>query len=57
MKKFKSFFWVFRTLLNNLHQIAVHLNSLTHPLRELLSKEVNFHWTGTCNEAFAKLKL
>ena len=32
-------------------------NTLTHPLRELLQKEINFDWTGTCNEAFGELKL
>ena len=44
-------------MLNDLYKIIVHLNSLTHPLRELLHKEVDFHWTGICNEAFGKLKL
>ena len=37
---------------NNLYQIIVHLNTLTHLLRELLQKEVAFDWTETCNEAF-----
>ena len=31
------------------------MNTLTEPLRELLQKEVDFEWTGTCNEAFGKL--
>ena len=35
----------------------IHLDKLTHPLRELLQKELNFDWTGTCNEALRKLKL
>ena len=50
-------FWVFRTLLNDLYQIILHLNTLTHPIREFLQKNVDFEWTGTCNEAFGKLKL
>ena len=40
-------------MLNNLYQIIVHLNTLTHPLRELLQKYVDL----TCSEAFGKLKL
>ena len=55
-KKFEVF-WVFRTMLNDLYQIIVHFNTLTHPLIELLQKEVYFDWTETCNEAFGKLKL
>ena len=35
----------------------VHLNTPTHPLIELLQKEVDFDWTGNCNKAFGKLKL
>ena len=44
-------------MLSDLYQIIVRLNILTHPLRELLQKEVNFDSTGICNEAFGKLKL
>ena len=40
-------------MLNDLYQIIVHLNTLTHPLRELLQKKVDFDW----NETFEKLKL
>ena len=39
-------------MFNNLFQIIVQLNALTEPLRELLHKEVNFDWTGTCNEIY-----
>ena len=56
-KTLESFFWVFRTLLNDLCQIIVRLNTLTHPLRELLQKDVDFDWNETSNEAFEKLKL
>ena len=42
-------------MLNNLSQIIVHLNTLTHPLRELLQKEDNFDLTETSNKAFVKL--
>ena len=34
-----------------------NLNTLTHPLMELLQKKADFDWTGSCNEAFGKLKL
>ena len=44
-------------MLNNLYQIIVQLNTLTHPLTELLQKYVVFDWTETCNETFVKLKL
>ena len=53
----EKIFWYFRTLLNYLYQIIVHLNTLTHTLREFLHKDINFQSTGTCNEAFGKLKL
>ena len=33
------------------------MNILTHSLRELLQIEVDFDWTGLCNEAFEKLRL
>ena len=52
-------FWVLRTLLNDFYQIIVHLNTLTYPLTLtvlLLQIEVDFYWTGPCNEAFGKLK-
>ena len=57
MQKISEVFFVFRTFLNDLYQTIVHLNTLTHPLRKLLQIKVDFHWTGTCNEAFGKLKL
>ena len=44
-------------MLNDLYQIIVHLNTLTHPLRELLQKNVDFDWSETFNETFEKLKL
>ena len=44
-------------MLNDLYQIVVHLNTLAHPLRELLQKQVDFDRAGTCNEVFGKLKL
>ena len=37
---------VFRAMLNDLYQIIVNLNTLTHLLRKLLQKEVDFDWTG-----------
>ena len=37
---FNKFFWVFQTKLNGLYQIIVHLNTLTHPLRELIQKPI-----------------
>ena len=43
--------------LNDLYQTIVHLNTLIRPLSELLQKEVDFHWTRLCNEAFQNLKL
>ena len=43
-------------MLNNLYQIIVHLNTLTHLLREPLQTEVDF-WTGSFYEAFGKLEL
>ena len=43
-------------MLNNLYQIIVQLNTLTHPLIELLQKDVVFDWPETCNEAFGRLK-
>ena len=46
-----------QTLLSNLYQVIVHLHTLTLPLRDFWQKEVDFDWTGTCNEAFGKLKL
>ena len=52
-------FWVFRTLLNDLHQIIVDLNTLTDPLTQtvlVLQMEIDFDWTGPCNLAFRKLK-
>ena len=55
-EKLRSFLWVFRTMLNDLCQIIVLLNTLKHPLREPLQKEVDFDWTETSNEAFEKLK-
>ena len=42
-------------MLNDLYQIIIHLNTLIHPLRQLLQKEVDFDWTETCNRAFKKL--
>ena len=39
------------------YAIIVHLNTLTHPSRELLQMEFNFNCTVICNEAFGKLKL
>ena len=56
-QKMQKKFLGLRIVLNGLYQIIVHLNTLTHPLRESLQKEVNFVWTGICNEAFEKLKL
>lgn len=44
-------------MLNDLYKIIVHLNTITHPFRELLQKKVVFDWTETCSEAFEKLKL
>ena len=44
-------------MLNDLYQIIVHLNTLTHPLRELLQKNVDFDWSETFSETFEKLKL
>ena len=44
-------------MLNNLYQIIVHLNTLAHPLRKLLQKQVDFDRAGTCDVAFGKLKL
>ena len=41
-------------MLNDLYQIIVHLNTLTHPLRELLQKNVDFDWSETFNETFEK---
>ena len=35
-------------MLNDLYQIIEHLNTLTHPLGELLQKEVHFDWTEIC---------
>ena len=37
-------------MLRDLYQIIVHINTLTHPLTELLQKEVDFDW----NEAVTK---
>ena len=56
MQKIQEVFWSFRTFLNDLYQIILHLNALTYPLIELLQKE-EFDWAETCNEAFGKLKL
>ena len=44
-------------MLNDLYQVILHLNTLTHPLSELLQKNVDFDWTEACNEAFEKLKI
>ena len=49
------FFWFFGTMLHDLYHIIVHLNTLTHPLRKLLQKDVDFDWTKTSNKAFEKL--
>ena len=42
-------------MINDLSQIIVHLNTLTHPLKEILQKEGSFDWNETSNEAFVKL--
>ena len=39
--KKKEVFWIFRIMLND-YYIIVHLNTFTHPLRELLQKKVDF---------------
>ena len=57
MQKIQEVFWVFQTLSNNLYQVIVHLNTLTHHLRQLLQMEVDFDRTGICNEACGKLTL
>ena len=44
-------------MLNDLYQVILRLNTLTHPLSELLQKNVDFDWTEACNEAFEKLKI
>ena len=56
MQKKNEVFWIFRIMLND-YYIIVHLNTFTHPLRELLQKKVDFDWTGTSNKASGNLKL
>ena len=50
---FFKFFWKIYTKYSTL---IYKYSAVTHPLREVLLKVVNFDWTETCNEAFRKLK-
>ena len=53
MQKIQEVFLGF-LMLNDFYQIIVHLNTLTHPLRE---KGIAFDWTEIPNETFKNLKL
>ena len=41
-------------MLHNFYEIIVHLDTFTKHSRELIQKEVDFDWIGTCSEAFGK---
>ena len=41
-------------MLHNFYETIVHLDTFTKHSRELIQKEVDFDWIGTCSEAFGK---